>query len=91
MDVQGSQYHLLDGRSDWSRCVDPSAGLTLGELWADAADGLPTVPTGWEYDETGHVLRLRRDGADVIALQEIGSANRRERLRPGAAAVHSGG
>lgn len=61
MDVQGSQYHLLNGRPDWSRCVDPSSGLSLGELWTDAADGLPTIPTGWEYDDPDRVLRLRRD------------------------------
>lgn len=61
MDVQGSQYHLLDGRPDWSRCVDSAHDLTMGELWADAADGPPTVPTGWEYDDADRVLRLRRD------------------------------
>ncbi|KQW48931.1 hypothetical protein ASC77_09435 [Nocardioides sp. Root1257] len=62
MDVQGSQFHLLDGRPDWARCDDVASGLTLGELWEDGADGVPSsVPTGWEYDDAGRVLRLRRD------------------------------
>lgn len=61
MDVQGAQYHLLDDRADWGRCVDSANERTLAELWADALDGPPTVPTAWEYDEPGRVLRLRRD------------------------------
>lgn len=66
MDVQGSQYHLLNGRADFGRCADTTpnggSGLTLAELWADEADGVPSsIPTTWEYDDDQGVLRLRRD------------------------------
>ena len=62
MDVQGSQFHLLDGRPDWGRCTDVTHGHTLAEMWADAADAGPsTVLSDWEYDQAGRVLRLRRD------------------------------
>jgi phage tail-like protein len=62
MDVQGSRYHLLNGVADWGGCTDTTSGLTLAELWADAADGLPlSIRTAWEYDPELGVLRLRRD------------------------------
>lgn len=66
MDVQGSQYHLLNGVGDFGRCHDTTpvvgSGLSLAELWADAAAGLPGEPTTeWEYDATLRVLRLRRE------------------------------
>ena len=56
MDVQGSQYHLLDGQADWSRCRDGATGSALGDSWAV---GVP--PTTWEYDDERRVLRLRRE------------------------------
>jgi phage tail-like protein len=66
MDVQGSQYHLLNGLADFGRCADTTAdlgsGLTLAELWADETSGLPSsIPTTWEYDAARQALRLRRD------------------------------
>jgi phage tail-like protein len=61
MDVQGSQYHLAYGRSDWGGCTDPAFGETLATLWQDAEGPATTLPTSWEYDDDGRVLRLRRD------------------------------
>src|SRR5690349_16135527 len=60
MDVQGSRFHLLDGRPDWERCVDTTARLPLGELWADA-QAPSTAISHWEYDTTARALRLRRE------------------------------
>ncbi|WP_405868133.1 phage tail protein [Streptomyces sp. NBC_01515] len=59
MDVQGSQYHVVNGIDDWGRCVDTASGRTLAEAWADPAP--TTASTDWEYDPDLGVLRLRRD------------------------------
>ena len=61
MDIQGSQYHLLYGRADWGGCTDPAYGETLAALWQEAGGPVTTLPTSWEYDDAGRVLRLRRD------------------------------
>lgn len=58
MDVQGSQFHLLDGRPDWERCVDGATGHTLGEHWDEESE---LDSSAWEYDEARRVLRLRRE------------------------------
>jgi len=58
MDVQGSQYHLVNGLDDWGRCLDPASGLTLSAAWAVAG---PAAATAWEYDASPGALRLRRD------------------------------
>lgn len=58
MDVQGSQFHLLDGRPDWARCVDGATGHKLEEHWSGAS-GLDS--SAWEYDDDRRVLRLRRE------------------------------
>jgi phage tail-like protein len=62
MDVQGSQYHLIHGEDDWSRCADSEAGLALKALWYDEPEGLPSeTGTALEYDSKLGALRLRRD------------------------------
>ncbi len=62
MDVQGSQYHLLRGEEDWARCVDSASGRTLGSLWHDEDEALPSAtPTSLQYDADMDVLRLHRD------------------------------
>lgn len=60
MDVQGSRFHLLDGRPDWDRCVDATARLPLGEVWA-GAQSPSTAISDWEYDASARALRLRRE------------------------------
>ena len=62
MDVQGSQYHLIQGKADWARCVDSASSQALGGPWRDIVEGLPSAThTALEYDGTLQVLRLRRD------------------------------
>jgi phage tail-like protein len=59
MDVQGSQYHVVNGIDDWGRCIDTASGLALSQAWADSAPS--TTSTAWEYEPDLGVLRLRRD------------------------------
>ncbi|MFD3584533.1 phage tail protein [Streptomyces sp. NPDC058683] len=59
MDVQGSQYHVVNGMDDWGRCTDAASGRTLSDAWSDTAPA--TDGTAWEYDPDLGVLRLRRD------------------------------
>src|SRR6516225_8148643 len=62
MDVQGSQYHLVNGAGDWGRCQDVAAGLTLAEVWAEAAVLSPSlVHSCLEFDTNLGALRLRHD------------------------------
>lgn len=65
MDVQGSQFHLLHGRTDWGGCTDAALGVVLDLLWpADPDRPVERTPDGltsWEYDEGLGALRLRRD------------------------------
>lgn len=62
MDIQGSQYHLLRGRSDFARCLDPDSGLSYGQLWADAEDGLPSAePPRLQLADDLNVLRLHSE------------------------------
>src|SRR5271166_432295 len=62
MDVQGSQYHLINGEADWSRCTDSASGEILATLWHDEDEGLPSAtPTALQFDQDNDVLRLRRD------------------------------
>jgi phage tail-like protein len=56
MDIQGSQYHLINGFADWSECIDVASGTPLGDV------GGPSGPdSAWEYDHAEGWLRLRRD------------------------------
>ena len=63
MDVQGSQFHLINGRDDWGRCTDSaSPGSRSAAAWADQADSPSSAArTSLEYDETRGALRLRHD------------------------------
>ena len=71
MDVQGSQYHLINGLADWSECFDVDLADRLGDLWRDERNGpgpSGAGPSGaaepssaWEYDAAEGWIRLRRD------------------------------
>lgn len=61
MDVQGSQYHLIDGKDDWGRCLDATTGIPLASAWPAGVDVPAALTSSWEYDGETEALRLRRD------------------------------
>ena len=62
MDVQGSQFHLLNGIGDWQGCTDVTTGLTLEQAWADETILPPSaVHSPLEYSPDLNALRLRHD------------------------------
>jgi phage tail-like protein len=62
MDVQGSEYHLINGPADWSTCVDVALGRPLGEVGAiEPTPELSRPDSAWEYDHDEGWLRMRRD------------------------------
>ena len=62
MDVQGSQYHLVNGLADWARCTDANSGLLLGTEWQEELVASPSVVhSALEYDPMIGALRLSRD------------------------------
>ena len=62
MDVQGSEYHLINGPADWSGCIDVALGRPLGEVGAiEPTPELSRPDSAWEYDHDEGWLRMRRD------------------------------
>lgn len=62
MDVQGSEYHLINGPADWSGCLDVALGRPLGEVGAiEPTPELSRLDSAWEYDHDEGWLRMRRD------------------------------
>jgi phage tail-like protein len=62
MDVQGSQFHLLNSAGDWQGCTDVTTGLTLEQAWADQVTLQPSaVHSPLEYSQDLGALRLRHD------------------------------
>lgn len=62
MDVQGSQFHLLNGLADWQGCTDVTTGLTLEQAWAQESGVSPSaVHSPLEYSQDLGALRLRHD------------------------------
>ena len=62
MDIQGSQFHLLNGQGDWGRCTDATTGLTLATAWdEDSVAGPSAAPFDFEYNDRLGALRLRHD------------------------------
>jgi phage tail-like protein len=62
MDVQGSQFHLLNGREDWGRCVDDATRLPLMLAWPDSeTPALSAVHSSLAYDKNLGALRLTND------------------------------
>ncbi len=64
MDIQGSQFHLLNGPADWGACIDTALDLPLREAGAiEPTPELSRPDSAWEYDSGRDWLRLRRDTA----------------------------
>ncbi len=55
MDVNGTRYHLLYGRSDWGSCLLAGSDQPLATLWSE------NQLSDLEWDESRGALRLRRE------------------------------
>ena len=58
MDVNGTKFHLLLGRSDWGKCFSAD-GETLGEIWKKESNGETPPEQKFDWNKKSNEITLQ--------------------------------